>query len=136
MGILETFVSITLIIALLITPIFCAFKNYSFIKHHLVSIPVICALLLVSAYWPHLYADIRLESVGFNFEGMSDLERLEKVSPEDHNEAIYLHRANMGVGWPLKAMIWMIVLLPYPFIIWLVRVCFKATKKWLTCNGT
>jgi hypothetical protein len=115
--------SILAFLALLVfaMPVYLALKKYSFIKFYLISLAFIIPLLFVAAYWPHLYTDLRLQAMGFDFQGMSDAERIRNVAPELRDKATELYWSGMGVGWPLTAILWVIILSPYPLAIWLIK---------------
>ena len=44
---------------------------------------------------------------------MSDAERAQNVAPELRDEATRLYWSKMGIGWPLKAIFGMIVVVPF-----------------------
>ncbi|WP_263420000.1 MULTISPECIES: hypothetical protein [unclassified Tolypothrix] len=76
-----------------------------------------CVLLVtLLAYLPDLYAQMRLDYLGFDFNGWSDEDRLRKIDPEFRDEAIQLYRSIMGIGWTLKAMIGAVLLIPYQIV--------------------
>ena len=129
-------VELLILITIVFTPIVCVRKNYSFLKLYLVSVPIIFFILILGAYWPHFYTDVRLDLMGFEFDGMSDAERVKNVVPEMREEATRLYRSNMGIGWPMKAIIWMVILLPYPLIIWLFALGYKKLKSRLGVKNT
>ncbi|GAA0706054.1 MULTISPECIES: hypothetical protein [Vreelandella] len=129
-------IAISLVMAGLIiaTPIYCVAKSRSFIRLNLISIPIIFTLVIAGAYWPHFYKDVRLEMMGLDFDGMSDEERTRNVTPEQKEEAIELYWSLMGIGWPLQAIIGMVLVLPYPSTVWLVgfgakRVFRRKTRE-------
>lgn len=126
---LNHIVTFLIFTTIIVTPVFCVLKNYSFIKLYLVSTSLISLMLIVAAFWPHFYTELRLDLMGFNFDGMSDAERAKNVAPELRAEATNLYWSNNGVGWPLKAIIWMIILLPYPVLIWLIGFAQKKLSN-------
>jgi hypothetical protein len=71
--------------------------------------------LLVSflAYWPDLYASLRLDYLGFDFDGWSDKDRVRNIAPELRDEAIKLYQSRMGIGWSLQAIVGVVLLIPY-----------------------
>lgn len=103
-----------LVVVIICTPLICAYKSLGIIRFHVISITIIIFTIVLGSYWPHLYIDLRLELMGFDFQGMSDLERALNVAPELRAEATKLYWSNMGVGWPLTAVLWIIMWLPYP----------------------
>jgi hypothetical protein len=118
-------VLVMLLTVIVFTPIYCAYKKLSFIKLNLMCIPIISIVCALCAYWPHIYTDIRLSLMGFDFNGMSDAERSINVTPDLRDEATRLYWSNMGVGWPLTAILWAIIFLPYPTAIWLLAMLYK-----------
>jgi hypothetical protein len=76
---------------------------------------LITCLLLVSlfAYLPDLYAHIRLDYLGFDFNGWSDEERVINIATEFRDEATKLYRSRMGIGWTLQAIIGAVLFIPY-----------------------
>jgi hypothetical protein len=102
----------------------------------MVSVLIISFALILGAYWPHFYTEVRLELMGYDALGMSEGERLQNVVPEKHEIATQLYWSNMGVGWPLKAMIWMVILLPYPFIVWLFGFGYKKLTSKFGAKNT
>jgi hypothetical protein len=92
---------------------------------------LITCVFLVSllAYLPDLYAEMRLDYLGFDFNGWSDEDRLRNVTPEFKDEAIKLYRSIMGIGWTFKAMIGSVLLIPYQiFASGLVFMVSKSKK--------
>ena len=124
LGIGIQFVFITLII---LTPLIFVIKGYGFIKANMTSIPFIFLVVFIGAYWPHFYANFQLELMGFDFDGMNDIERARNVAPELRGEATKLYWSNMGIGWPLKAIFGMVLVTPYPSVVW----CFLAIIKYI-----
>lgn len=121
MDTLGKIIFVSLALAIFAMPIFFVFKKYSFTKFYLVSLATIIAVVFFAAYWPHLYTDLRLQAMGFDFQGMSDAERARNVEPSLRDEATELYWSGMGVGWPLTAILWAIILMPYPLLIWLFK---------------
>jgi hypothetical protein len=136
MEILDFIVKSLVLLTLFVTPIVCVYKNYSFVKLYLVSAPIISLMLIIGVYWPQFYTELRLDLMGYNSFGMSESERLEGVIPEMHEKATNLYWSNMGIGWPLKAIIWMVILLPYPLILWLFRFSYKQLVKRFSAKKT
>ena len=121
MDILGKCVSAFLALLVFAMPVYFVLKKYSFIKFYLISLAFIIALLSFFAYWPHLYTDLRLHAMGFDFQGMSAAERARNVEPSLRDKATELYWSGMGVSWPLTAILWVIILIPYPLAIWLIK---------------
>ena len=108
------FLFVTLIILI---PIILTAKGNSSLRVIMISYPLIFLFVILGAYWPHFYADVRLELMGFDFEGMNDAERMRNVKLDLRAEASKLYSSNMGIGWPLRAMLRMIFIAPYPIVV-------------------
>jgi hypothetical protein len=42
----------------------------------------------------------------------------------------------MGIGWPMKAIIWMVILLPYPLIVWVFGLAYNKFKNRFGAKNT
>ncbi len=79
---------------------------------------------------------MRLDLMGYDSLGMSEVERLQNVAPEMHEAATNLYWSNMGVGWPMRAILWMVILLPYPLIVWIFGFSYKKLIKRFSVKNT
>jgi hypothetical protein len=78
---------------------------------------IVCVLLVsLFAYLPDLHAYLRLDYLGFDFDGWSDEERLRNIPPDLRAEATKLYWSRMGIGWTLQALGGAILLIPYQII--------------------
>ena len=121
-------IQIVFIALIILVPIISVFKGYGFLRANMISIPFIFLVVVIGAYWPHFYADLRLELMGFDFEGMNDVERARNVALELRGEATKLYWSNMGIGWPLKAIFGMLFVALYPSTFWCVVAIVKYIK--------
>lgn len=121
--------------AILITPIITSYflpKTSTFSKFLLInlySLPLIFLFLNLLSSWPHIYVDFRLEELGYNQLGMAESERLENVDPAFHEEATGLYWSNMGLGWPLQAILIFVFILPYPSVMMLLILIKRKVLK-------
>lgn len=128
MEILGNVIPIGLIVLIIAIPILAVLKSYGFLRVNIVSIPLIWLLVTAVAYWPHFYADIRLELMGFDFKGAYSAERLRNIPVELHKEALRLYRSDIGIGWSAQAIIGCVLLAPYPTIVWGAGALVKYIK--------
>lgn len=129
MDIFGKIIIVGFLLFILATPIILSLKGYDNFKILAWSFPLMAAFIFLGSYWPHFYVDLRLELMGFDFDGMSDLDRARNVLPEFKEEATKLYWSTMGVGWPLKAFIWMVILSPYPFVVLGCKAFIKYLKR-------
>lgn len=92
--------------------------TYKFITYLGSGIVVTSLVLLLFAWWTHTSNLILLEHYGHNREGMSEAERYEKVLPANMDKVRSLETSIMGIGWPLKAILTIIIYLPYLSIVY------------------
>ncbi|MEL6354099.1 MAG: hypothetical protein AAFR58_20460, partial [Cyanobacteria bacterium J06627_28] len=122
-------VNLTLTLLAIAVPILCVLKGYRFFKTNLISIPIICAIVILGAYLADAYPLIQLHFMGFDFDGLSDTERLRAVEPASRALATELYGSIFGIGWPLKAIFAMVMVLPYPAAVWTVITLAKSVIK-------
>lgn len=78
---------------------------------------ITCVLLgAFLAYLPDLYASLRLDYLGFDFDGWSDEDRVRNIAPKFRDEATKLYQSRMGIGWTFQALIGAILLIPYQIV--------------------
>ena len=117
MEILGYIITILLIALVIFVPVYFTRQGYGFIKSLIISIPLCLLLSVVVYWWNDILPDIRLNMMGYDFDGMNEAERLVNVSPELREEATSLYLSRFGIGWPLKAMFGIgFVVIPYIFI--------------------
>ncbi|MBD2340988.1 hypothetical protein H6G64_28875 [Calothrix sp. FACHB-156] len=125
----------SILVMMVITPFAIPFllRRNGYVTSLLLSsfLSFITCVLLVSllAYLPHLYAELRLDYLGFNFDGWSDEDRLRKIAPELREEAIKLYRSTMGIGWILQAIIGAVLLIPYQIVASALVFMVSKSKK-------
>lgn len=116
------FLIITLISYLLIIATPFLIYRYSKVKKYfwllLVSIILTFIFSTLSTYWSEDLSDkIIYKIYGFDNYGMSDEERLGKVSIENRQTIQKIYDGSFGIGWPLKLMMtFVIIMLPYNIV--------------------
>jgi len=125
----QNIIMLGILLSILSFPIFIVRKNYRFIKTNFISIPIISMLIALGAISPHFFKDIKLWKMNVNIEGVTAAERTKNVKPELRAEAEELYWSLMGVGWPIPAIFWIILMLPYTSIIFGIKILFRWVKK-------
>lgn len=129
LGSIGSIVESLFLLTFIAVPIICAFRGYGFWRTNLIAIPLITLLITLWAWFIPFYDDFQLWVIGFDMMGMSDAERLRNVDVALHARAQVLYQANMGIGWPLKAIMSAIMLLPYPSVVWIGWKLAKSLLK-------
>ena len=77
--------------------------------------------IIFACSWWSTNADTWLLSYyGYNFNGMTELERFASVSPDDMDEARVIESSLSGIGWQVKALFTCIFYLPYLLVIYFI----------------
>lgn len=78
---------------------------------------MMCVLLVIGlAYFSDLETSLRLGYLGFNFDAWTEEERFRNIAPAFRDEATKLYRSHMGIGWTFKAIIGVVLLIPYHLV--------------------
>jgi uncharacterized protein YacL len=124
-------ISIILLVGLFITP-FVIYRSlsklnarYKFIKYIVNGIIISAVLSVTFAWWADKSDDLLLAHYGYNREGMNEYESYGQVSPEDLETVRSLEKNTGRIGWPLKAMMAIVILLPYLLVVYLVSSVLK-----------
>lgn len=128
---ITSIVSLTLFIGLLISPFLIIWRlnrlhcRFRFIIYLTIGIITTATIVLTFAWWVYTSDQMLLKHYGYNFDGMNDIERFGKISPENMERVKNLEMSMMGIGWPLKAIMTYVFYFPYLFIVYLVTYLFK-----------
>lgn len=135
---MEILITITnfLILGLLIILPFALLKianrlkiKRSMIFYAVVGITLSSLLVFLFAWWSHESCLIQLEHYGYNIDGMSKSEFYAKVLPENMDKVKSLEISIMGIGWPLKAIIGFVIIIPYLIIVYIVKNMIDKFKE-------
>ena len=118
---METIISISkifLVLLLIITPVFTLKTTidtkYSFIKYLFYSIVFTSIIMLFLAWCSYYSLEILLYHYDYAFEPMNIKERFTNVSDENIDRVNSLLRDSLGVGWPLKDILFRIDFIKKP----------------------
>lgn len=104
-------------------------RRKGFFRYILFSLILLSVLVYVFAWWLNKSNMILLTYYGYNFDGWTDIERYLNVASENVEIVKHLEFKIMGIGWPLKAMFGIIFFLPYPFIVYFVKVLIDKIRN-------
>ncbi len=130
-SVIDVLISVIMVITPFVVPLWLKQKGYvtNLFLSSVLSLMVSALLIFLFGYWSDLSVNLRLTDLGFDFEGLSDQERLRKVAPALRDEALKLYQSRMGIGWPLKAIFGTIFFIPYQIaasgLVFLVRYLNK-----------
>ena len=129
MEIIGYIVTFSLLIFIVSSPVVVVAKGYSFVKGLMVSLPICIVLIITLYWWNDYYPDLWLETMGYDFNGTSDSERLRNVPHALQTKASKLYYSGFGIGWPLKAMFGMVLVTPYIFLVLGASAVIKKLRK-------
>jgi hypothetical protein len=124
-------VTFTLLIGLILSPVFIVWRlnklnvKNKFIIYMTIGVLTTGAITLTFAWWAYISNQMLLEHYGYNFHATNDTERFGKVSSVNLQRVKSLEISNMGIGWPLKAILTYIIYTPYLLIVYLVTYLFS-----------
>lgn len=103
-------------------------KN-TFVPYLIFGTIIMFPLLLSIAWWGDFSTRILLSHLGYNFEAMNNVERFKNVTIEDLVKVKNLEKEMLGIGWPLKAILFYLFLYcPYLFIVYLASLLYRKNK--------
>jgi hypothetical protein len=98
------------------------------IIYSLIGLFVLGFLILIFAWWTDKSNMILLEHYGYNYNGLSDVERFQNVVQANLEKVKRLETSIMGIGWPLKAIFGFVMTIPYLIIVYLVKIMIDRLK--------
>ncbi len=134
MEILISTIKFALAIALIACPILILNKlykrnsNYTFITYLLLSTVVTFLLVIILAWWSDYSCQLLLSNYGYDLETLIDTERFNNVAIENLNRVKELDKSRMGIGWPLKALIFYPFYFPYLLLVYVANHFYKKYK--------
>ena len=135
MEILTTIISVSLLLALVVSPILIIFglnklkSKRKFIIYLISSIIITSIISIIFGWWSDTSYQILLSHYGYDFNAMNDKERFGNVAPKNMERVKSLEIGMMGVGWPVKVFITYVVYFPYLLIVYLIAYFHLKYKK-------
>ena len=139
---LNTALKFVFLIALIILPILLLNKLYKrnlkmlFISYLTITFAVTFVLVFIMAWWSHFSIDLLLSHYGYDSNLLTETERLRNVSAEIIDRVKTLDSSRMGIGWPLKAILFYIFYSPYLLIVYFGSYFYKKSKLKRQTNGS
>ncbi|MFT6747668.1 MAG: hypothetical protein ACJAZ2_002025 [Glaciecola sp.] len=119
MEILTTIVGFILLGGLVVSPFLILHRlnkrnvKYKFIVYVVLEIITTVAIIFTFAWWVDAANQILLSHYGYDFDAVSETDRLVHVTVENMERVKSLRVSMMGIGWPLKAYMTCIQYYPY-----------------------
>jgi hypothetical protein len=141
MQILITIVSFGLLVGLIVSPMLILLRlnktkpERKFISFMIFALMTSVMITLIFSWWSDKSTDILLSSYGYDFDGMSDPERMANVPDEHVAKVRRLEVSRTGIGWPLKAIMTYGIYLPYLFIVYLAQFLINKYRGVLVRRG-
>lgn len=135
MEILVKIITFTLLASLIASPffvIYCFNKmkwRKNFIGYIILGILITFILIVIMGWWGDFSNHILLTHYGYNFEAMNSAERFENVDVENLDKVNVLEKNMLGVGWPLKVIMFYIFFSPVLLILYSLVYYFIVKKK-------
>lgn len=139
---LNAAIKLAFLIILVISPIILLNKLYKrdlkmlFISYLITSIAITLSLVLIMAWWSHFSIELLLSHYGYDSNLLTEAERLKNVTAENLDRVKTLDSSRMGIGWPLKAILFYIFYSPYLLIVYFGCYFYRKSKLSKQTNGT
>lgn len=134
MEILNTTITFALLTSLFFIPVILLNKLYKrnikmlFISYLTLAVTTTFALVFLTTWWSHFSAELLLSHYGYHSDLLTETERLQNVSAENLERVKKLDLSRMGIGWPLKAILFYIFYSPYLLIVYFGTYFYKRSK--------
>jgi len=88
-------------------------------------------LVLALAWWSHFSTELLLSHYGYYSGDLNETERMKNVAIQNLDKVNKLRISKMGIGWPLKAIMFYPFYFPYLLIVYLGMYFYnqKANRK-------
>ena len=103
--------------------------KYYRIFYFLIGLLVLGGIIWSSAWWSDKSDHILLEYYGYHHDGMNEMERFDKVLPENVERVKSIEVSIMGIGWPLKAIFGIIIFSPYLLVVYFGNWIFENFRN-------
>jgi hypothetical protein len=134
MEILISAITFTMLIVLIVCPVFILNKLYQrnskniFISYFILVTIVTFLFILVIAWWSHFSSKLLLSHYGYDFNAMNEVESFKNVELENLDKAKKTEISMMGIGWPLKAYMSYPIYFPYILIVYFGFYFYKRNR--------
>jgi len=92
-------------------------KN-DFMNYLVVGFLTTSVIILIGAWWGDYSTKLLMSHYGFDFEAMNDSDRYKNVLLKNLERVKKLRSDHLGVGWPFKAILGLVVYSPYLLIVY------------------
>jgi hypothetical protein len=101
----------------------------NFIGYIISGILITFILIVIMGWWGDFSNHFLLTYYGYDFEAMNSTEKFENVDVENVDKVNVLEKNMLGVGWPLKVIMFYIFFSPVLLILYSLVYYFKVKKK-------
>jgi hypothetical protein len=135
MEILATIINFALLIALIICPVFILNRLYkrnaknTFLPYLIFGTLLTFLLIMLMAWWSQFSIELSLSYYGYDSDLLTETERFKNVAFENVDHVKKLEISRMGIGWPLKAIMFYPIYFTYLLIVYFSMYIFKKNKS-------
>jgi hypothetical protein len=136
MELLTTIVSFSLLLGLILVPIFLFVgmkkwyrPKFGFLAYLISGLIITAGIIWAFAWWAHYSDELLMNHFGYDFDPMNDIDRFENVDSENLEKVKQLEIGYFGIGWSLKAIMMFVFYSPYLLIVYFAGQWIKRNKK-------
>ncbi|MCZ4694559.1 hypothetical protein DWB61_05840 [Ancylomarina euxinus] len=102
--------------------------KYTFLAYLTLGLIITASIVLAFAWWADISNKILLSHYGYDFDAWNDTDRFTNVTKENMARVKSLESNMLGIGWPLKAILFYIFYSPYLLLVFLITYIVKRNK--------
>ena len=143
---LKLTVSYILLLGMILVPIltFIQVKKRNgnrndFMNYLVVGVLIASVIIWIGAWWGHYSTKLLMSHYGYDFEAMNKTDSFKNVSLKNLERVKNLKKDYLGVGWPFKAIVGLVMYSPYLLLVYfggsLIRRMKRKNKEHAPNNG-
>jgi len=133
---LKSTISYILLLGIILVPIltFIQLKKRNrnkndFMNYLVVGVLIVSVILLIGSWWGHYSTKLLMSHYGYDFEAMNKTDSFKNVSLNNLERVKNLKKDYLGVGWPFKAIVGLIMYSPYLLLVYFSGSLIRSMKR-------
>ena len=94
-----------------------------------VGVLIASVIIWIGAWWGHYSTKLLMSHYGYDFEAMNKTDSFKNVSLNNLERVKNLKKDYLGVGWPFKAIVGLIMYSPYLLLVYFSGSLIRSMKR-------